>query len=90
MDYVEDWIRQRMQYLDENVFIEMPEPPEPPQFQKGDVNGDGEVNIADINALIDIILGGYADEATLKRADVNEDAEINIADINALIDIILG
>ena len=90
MDYVEDWIRQRMQFLDENIFIEMPEPPEPPQFLKGDVNGDGEVNIADINALIDIILGGYADEATLKRADVNEDAEINIADINALIDIILG
>ena len=90
MDYVEDWIRQRMQFLDENIFIEMPEPPEPPQFLKGDVNGDGEVNIADINALIDIILGGYADEATLKRADVNEDAEINLADINALIDIILG
>ena len=91
MDYVENWIRQRMPFLD-SIMVEMPEPPEPPEPQplKGDVNGDGEVNIADINALIDIILGGYADEATLKRADVNEDAEINIADINALIDIILG
>ena len=89
MDYVENWIRQRMTYLDENVFVEIPDIPDP-IFRKGDVNGDGEVNIADINALIDIILGGEADDATLKRADVNEDGEINIADVNALIDIILG
>ena len=27
-----------------------------PDHQPGDVNGDGEVNIADINAIIDIIL----------------------------------
>ena len=59
-------------------------------FIKGDVNGDGEVNIADVNALVDIILGGGADAETMLRADVNEDNEINIADINALIDIILG
>ena len=89
MDYVENWLRLRMPYLDEFVFVEMDEPIEP-EFQRGDVNGDGEVNIADINALIDIILGGQADAATRKRADVNEDNEINIADVNALIDIILG
>lgn len=54
----------------------------------GDVNGDGEVNIADINALIDIILsGGLTDNP---RADVNGDGEVNIADVNALIDIILN
>ena len=61
-----------------------------PAFLKGDVNGDGEVNIADVNALVDIIMGGQADADTLIRADVNEDSEINIADVNALIDIILG
>ena len=57
---------------------------------KGDVNADGEVNIADINALLDIILGKEVDHDAWLRADVNEDGEINIADINALIDIILG
>ena len=55
----------------------------------GDVNGDGEVNIADVNAVIDIILGGNVDADTRDRADVNEDGEINIADINAVINIIL-
>ena len=57
---------------------------------RGDVNNDGEVNIADVNALIDIILGGAVDEVTRSRADVNGDSEVNIADINALIDIILS
>ena len=52
---------------------------------KGDVNGDGEVNIADINAVISLILSG---SSTL-NGDVNEDSEINIADINAILDIIL-
>ena len=91
MDYVEDWLRRRMVYLDENVFIEMGDDPEPPEpiYPRGDVNGDLEVGIADVNAAIDIILGGHADEATLKRADVNDDNEIGIADVNAIIDIIL-
>ena len=56
----------------------------------GDVNGDGEVNLADANTLIDIILGGSADTDTMKRADVNADGEVNIADINADISIILA
>ena len=52
----------------------------------GDVNRDLEVNIADVNAVIDMILGGNGD---MTAADVNGDGEINIADINAVIDIIL-
>ena len=49
-----------------------------------DVNHDGEVNIADINALIDMILSGN------NFHDCNGDGEMNIADINALIDNILS
>lgn len=61
----------------------------PTGWLKGDVNGDGEVNVADINAIVNIILGKPADEDTLLRADVNGDGEINIADINAVVNIIL-
>ena len=53
---------------------------------KGDVNGDGEVNIADVNAVIKVILGGASNPA----ADVNNDGEVNIADVNAVINIILN
>ena len=63
--------------------------PEPTPYPRGDVNGDGDVSIADVNALIDIILGGQADAETMARADVNNDGDISIADINALIDILL-
>ena len=54
----------------------------------GDVNGDGEVNIADINAIINIILGGNASPEVRQRADVDKNTEINIADVNAIINII--
>ena len=52
----------------------------------GDVNSDGEINVADVNTVIDTILTFD----TLPAADVNGDGEINIADINALIDMIMG
>ena len=54
---------------------------------KGDVNNDGEVNIADVNAVINMILGGGGSNTS---GDVNADGEINIADVNAIINIILG
>ena len=58
-----------------------------PDGVAGDVNGDGEVNIADVNAVINIILSGVNDNPL---ADVNGDGEVNIADVNAIITIILN
>ncbi len=55
----------------------------------GDVNNDGEVNIADVTRIIDLILGAEADAALIARADVNNDGEVNIADVTRVIDIIL-
>lgn len=52
----------------------------------GDVNNDGEVNISDINAVIDIILRDNSDPS----GDVNRDGEVNISDINLIVDILLG
>ena len=53
----------------------------------GDVNGDGEVNIADVNALINAVLSGNTSNSA---CDVNADGEINVADVNAVIDMILN
>jgi len=61
-----------------------------PTATTGDVNNDGEVNIADVNALISIILGNSTADDYEGVADVNGDDEINIADVNAVIAIILG
>ena len=57
-----------------------------PQPLIGDVNGDGNVNISDINVLIDMILSGKIQAI----GDVNGDGSVNIADVNAIIDIILA
>lgn len=65
-------------------FVKGELPPEP--GTPGDVNGDGEVNIADVNAVIDCILS----QSGNKAADANIDGEINIADVNYVIDLILN
>ena len=62
----------------------------------GDVNGDGEVNIGDINTVIDVvIMGGNAGHNHTpgdgsNDVDVNGDGEVNIGDINAIIEMILN
>ena len=58
----------------------------------GDVNRDGKVDIADVTALVDIILGKDTDEENYDHnaADVNEDDNITITDVTALVNIILS
>ncbi|MBQ0070054.1 MAG: hypothetical protein KBT09_09970 [Bacteroidales bacterium] len=51
------------------------------------MNGDSAVDIADLNILINNILG--LDKAT-KGCDLNNDGAVDIADANILINIILG
>ena len=55
--------------------------------KKGDVNGDGVVTIADVTALVNIILGKAEKNAV---ANVNGDDDVTIADVTALVNIILG
>ncbi len=52
----------------------------------GDVNGDGEVNVADVNALVGMILSGDLQTA----GDVNGDGEVTVSDVNSLIEMILN
>ena len=68
--------------------IQFPDEPEP-QFIPGDVNDDSAVNIADVTALIDYLLGSSNNVNEL-AADVNGDKAINIADVTALIDMLLS
>ena len=55
---------------------------------RGDVNGDGSVNISDVTALIDLLLGGGT--ISNPAADCNQDNGINISDVTALIDYLLA
>ena len=51
----------------------------------GDVNGDGEVGIADVTLLVNALLTDSKD----LRYDVNHDGEVSIADVTALVNLLL-
>lgn len=53
----------------------------------GDVNGDGNVDVSDVTALINMILG--TTPADLKVADINADGILDVTDVTALINAIL-
>ncbi|MBQ9217151.1 MAG: hypothetical protein IJ160_03100 [Muribaculaceae bacterium] len=55
--------------------------------ERGDVTGDGKVDIADVNGIINIMLGKAQTTAT---ADITGDGKVDIADVNAAINIMLG
>ena len=79
------YIDNMLYYTDGTKFV-IPSTPQP--LDRGDVNGDGDVNIADVTALIDLLLsGGSVDVA---EADTNRDGAVNIADVTALIDYLLS
>ena len=76
-----DWSNTEMVTLFENG-------PAPHEYAVGDVNHDHNVDIADVTALIDYLLG--ISDVCLSCANVNGDEDVNIADVTALIDKLLG
>ena len=56
-------------------------------YTLGDINNDKKMNISDVTALVNIILGK---SPTGLAADVNEDSKIDISDVTTLVNQILG
>ena len=56
----------------------------------GDVDGDGKVNEADVQAIEDYIMGRAPEGTDIRLYDVNEDGVVDVADIVDLINIIKG
>ena len=84
MEYLTDWFTRRMNYLDTTRFDIASLPDDEPL--KGDVNGDGTVDVADISAIISVMAG--TEEYEL--ADVNEDGSVDVADVSSVISIMAG
>ena len=62
--------------------------PEEPDFMLGDVNGDKKVDIDDVTALIDKVLGKNIEIDTL-AADMDQNSKVDIDDVTALISRVL-
>ena len=80
VSWLKQWMIDRIAWMDSQLDYN------PAAALPGDVNGDGEVNVADVNAVIDMILSGRIEPI----GDVNGDGEVGIADVNAVLAIILN
>ena len=58
-----------------------------PEFERGDVNRDGKVNIGDVTDLINMLLSNAEYD---EQADCSLDGRMNIGDVTALIQYLLG
>ena len=63
--------------------------PEEPEYELGDVNGDGAINISDVTALINYLLTKDPSTIVMEAADLNGDQNVNISDATALINRLL-
>ena len=70
------------------IEMELADGTDPFAIIQGDVNGDGKVNVSDVAALVNMILGITPMDDV--AADVNGDSKVNVSDISALINLILG
>ena len=66
----------------------VPDDPQP-QYPIGDVTGDNKVDVADVNAVINIILKTKTGADYLGNPDVDGDGKVDVSDVNAIINIIL-
>ena len=62
------------------------------EISSGDVNKDGDVSIADITALVNILMGQDAEQVLYdhKAADVDSNGSVEAADVEALLNLILA
>ena len=59
-----------------------------PDILMGDVDGDGELTIADVNMLANALVGKLAEGYNADVADVNGDGNVTIADVTALVNLL--
>ena len=81
------WETHVYKFLPMATFSYVKEDTPEPEVIRGDVNGDKNVSIADVSALIDLLLSDSAQVPA--AADCNLDSKLTIADVSALIDFLL-
>ncbi len=60
-------------------------------YERGDVSGNGRIDIGDVPLLIDYLLTGEGlDEFQLSAADVDLDGDVSISDVSTLVDMLVN
>ena len=82
--YLKEWIAERIAWMDEQLEFD------PNAHERGDVNGDGIINIGDGTALINYLLSGDASAVALEATDCDMNGSVSISDVTALINYLLS
>jgi hypothetical protein len=56
---------------------------------RGDLDGDGNVNVIDVQLAVNVVIETELDPMVVARADVNEDSRVDILDIQLIVNTIL-
>lgn len=59
-------------------------------FVRGRINGDLQVNVADVTSLLNFLFGGGSPPRPMEAGDVNDDGRLNIADVLYLLNFLFG
>ena len=82
------WTDNKLYYSDGTEFDV---PGSEPQWQPGDVNHDGKVDVADVSMTINRVLGKENTNAFYEaQGDINGDGKIDVSDVSNIINIVLG
>lgn len=80
-------VKETVSFADQGL-VGLPSAPQTFSFSRytlGDVNDDGQVNVADITAILQLMADTGSDTFNRDAADVNVDGQINVADITAVL-----
>ena len=84
VSFLKQWLHNRIAWMDSQLGFD------PNAIERGDVNGNGSVTIADVSALIDYLLSKDETSIVKDAADCNLDGSVGISDVSTLIDYLLS
>ena len=84
VSFLKGWLNDRLEWLDEQWGYD------PNALLPGDVNGDGNIDVSDVNIIINIMLGKVSEDNYPGNPDINGDSYVDVSDVNTVINIMLG
>ena len=57
---------------------------------QGDLNGDGAVNVLDLQLCVNVFLGVESDPTIVARSDLNSDEAVNVLDVQFIANLVLS
>ncbi len=58
--------------------------------QYGDINGDGDVDVADVTTVVGYILSPSTSSIKFEEVDINGDGDVDVADVTSIVSLILA